>query len=568
MKKIVFLFIILLFTNNLFAVDFYIKKYSVDINIKENSILEVEENILTHFYRPRHGIIRFIPYKYNVDTKTENMKNLFIYGDIYSLYIFDIETPGIKNKIYKEGAYLNIRMGDAAKYVEGDVNYTIKYKIYGAISFLKDYSEFYYNVIGTKWNTNIEKASFRIKLPKNYLPAQGKYFVVRGKLGSKEKVPLVRADYGLLYGETTKPLSPYEGVTVGIWFPQGFLKQGSFFFNLKLFFLNNYLYFIPILVFIIFYLLWVKFGKDTKIVKMAQYNPPPGLTPAEVGFIIDDTGDNRDLISLIFYWATQGYIEIEEVEGKTLLDPKQDYILYKKKELPETAKRFEQILFTSLFLDGPVIKISSLKNKFYKTMNMVNKELIKYITDQNTYEPTSIFLSKVGYIATILFLLGGIILAINLKSFVALISLFLCAVISLFFAKYLLKKTDIGTKKYAHIVGFKEFLEKVEKPRLEVLLKEDPNYFDKILPYAIALNLTKKVAEKFKDLVTSPPRWYRGSYRTRYNTLLLAEKIDDSFKTMTNSLTSTPPKSSSGSGFSGGGGSSGGGFGGGGGSAW
>ncbi len=116
-------------------------------------------------------------------------------------------------------------------------------------------------------------------------------------------------------------------------------------------------------------------------------------------------------------------------------------------------------------------------------------------------------------------------------------------------------------------MGFKEFIERAEKPKLELLLKEDPNYFDKILPYALALGITKKVAEKFKDLVTRPPEWFRGHYTGYYTPILLAEKMDDSFKTISRDLTSAP-QTSSGSSFSGGGSSVGGGFGGGGGSDW
>jgi len=43
---------------------------------------------------------------------------------------------------------------------------------------------------------------------------------------------------------------------------------------------------------------------------------PDNITSAEAGFFIDDKTDNRDLLSLIFYWAAKGCIEIEETEKK------------------------------------------------------------------------------------------------------------------------------------------------------------------------------------------------------------------------------------------------------------
>ena len=46
------------------------------------------------------------------------------------------------------------------------------------------------------------------------------------------------------------------------------------------------------------------------------------------------------------------------------------------------------------------------------------------------------------------------------------------------------KKTKRGTDLYAKLLGFKEFLKSVEKDRLKEFLKQDAQYFDKVLPYA------------------------------------------------------------------------------------
>ena len=35
--------------------------------------------------------------------------------------------------------------------------------------------------------------------------------------------------------------------------------------------------------------------------------------------------------------------------------------------------------------------------------------------------------------------------------------------------------------------GYKVFIEKVEKPQLQALLKQDPMFIDKTLPYAVVL---------------------------------------------------------------------------------
>lgn len=49
------------------------------------------------------------------------------------------------------------------------------------------------------------------------------------------------------------------------------------------------------------------------------------------------------------------------------------------------------------------------------------------------------------------------------------------------------------TRNYEEILskirGFRTFIEKVEKPKLQSLLKEDPLFIDKALPYAVVLGL-------------------------------------------------------------------------------
>ena len=123
---------------------------------------------------------------------------------------------------------------------------------------------------------------------------------------------------------------------------------------------------------------------------------------------------------------------------------------------------------------------------------------------------------------------------------------------------------------YQKLLGFREFIKSVEKDRLQEFLKQDENYFDKVLPYAIVFDMADKWKDKLKGLDVPPPTWYSGNYGgNNFNTVMFMNSLDHSMNAMTNSFYSSPNSSgSSGGSFSGGGGFSGGGFGGGGGSSW
>ncbi|MCK7554305.1 DUF2207 domain-containing protein [Chitinophaga sedimenti] len=144
--------------------------------------------------------------------------------------------------------------------------------------------------------------------------------------------------------------------------------------------------------------------------------------------------------------------------------------------------------------------------------------------------------------------------------------------------------TEIGAELKAEIEGFKEYLSVAEEHRLNILTPPEhtPELFERMLPYAIALEVENEWGRKFKDLLESidyMPDWY-GGRSFAYGRI--GDTFSDRFAT-TVQKSSAPVRSSSGSsGWSGrsssgssswssgssGGGSSGGGGGGGGGGGW
>ena len=61
-------------------------------------------------------------------------------------------------------------------------------------------------------------------------------------------------------------------------------------------------------------------------------------------------------------------------------------------------------------------------------------------------------------------------------------------------------KTYYGEEITSIIKGFKRFLVKSEKNKLEELTTERPSYFYDILPYAYVLNISKSIIKKFENI--------------------------------------------------------------------
>lgn len=135
--------------------------------------------------------------------------------------------------------------------------------------------------------------------------------------------------------------------------------------------------------------------------------------------------------------------------------------------------------------------------------------------------------------------------------------------------KLMPKRTQYGNQMLGKIKGFKNFLQTVEKDKLESMVLQNPNYFYDILPYTYVLGVSDKWISKFETISMQAPSWYNSP--TGFNTTTFGSFMKTTMAS-TNRAMSSSPSSSSSSGSSGGGssggGSSGGGSGGGGGGSW
>jgi uncharacterized membrane protein len=572
MKK-VFPLILFLFVIQLLKAQeaFTIRHYSIDVKINKNASLDFAETLNVHFTEQRHGIIRSIPYQYPLQSLPSGIqkaeRQMEVNGYAHTT-IENIKVPHWKFSVKKSGDYEDIRIGSSEKYVEGDQQYIIKYRVLNAINFFKDHSEFYYNLIGTQWAATIDSADFKIELPEA-LKDTPYYFAASGSYGSKENNTVTKwVGNKIFTGHVSKPLRANEGLTVGIAFPKDYLIKPDYIFR------GIGWMALPILVFIAMYYSWKKWGKDEKVTVQTEYYPPKNISPGISGYIIDGKLDQRDLTALVPYWGAGGFLKVNELQKSSLLGiiKSKDYEFIKVKELPVTALQFEKTLFAGIFKPGDKVKLSDLRNVLYSTMETAKSQLENEINEEDYYVKYSrgmgCFFPFLGIASVVI---GFFALVDDWQEKLWLgTGLIVSGIILISFGIFMSKKTKKGTLLYQKLLGFKEFIKTVEKDRLKEFLKQDENYFDKVLPYAIVFDMADKWKDKLKGLEIPPPKWYSGYYAgSTFNTVMFMNSLDHSMNEMTNSFYSSPHSSgSSGGSFSGGGGFSGGGFGGGGGSSW
>jgi uncharacterized membrane protein len=370
-------------------------------------------------------------------------------------------------------------------------------------------------------------------------------------------------------------LQPGSGLTLVVGLPKGVLPEPS---ALRQFLLraSDYLsvwLLLPIGAFAFMLRRWRSQGRDPvgATALPVRYEPPEGLTPAEVGTVLDESADTLDLTATVLDLAVRGYLVIEEVEStKFLFLSNRDYRL-RRTDLAEAGlKTHEQLLLTALFSSGKSVLTSDLKDKFYAKVPGITQALYKEVSGSNGFFPSAPDRVRANYrMAGMALLVLGPVAGVVQESPLAIGCGVAAGAIVLLFARHMPRRTPAGRKACDDILGFREFVTRVDQDRLERMGGKTAARFEQVLPYAIVLGVADQWATAFAGIYTEPPNWYRSSrYDDGFMPTRFVSDVGRSLSTLGDSLTSRPaPQGGSGSsGFSGG--SSGGGFGGGGGGSW
>jgi uncharacterized membrane protein YgcG len=202
----------------------------------------------------------------------------------------------------------------------GEYTYTLVYKTDRQLGFFTDHDELYWNVTGNGWSFPVDEASATIELP----PAAGKvlsYEAFTGVQGAQGKDfrAWVAASEQIAF-VTTKPLGPYEGLTIVVSWPKGLGSAPSWRTQAEYFVRDiggSIAGLIGLAVLLAYYLIvWVKVGKDPApgpIIPL--YEPPAGMSPGAMRYILDMGYDHRVFAAATINMAVKGFLTIREEHG-------------------------------------------------------------------------------------------------------------------------------------------------------------------------------------------------------------------------------------------------------------
>jgi hypothetical protein len=532
---------------------FIIRDYGVVVRINPDGRLLFTETIEVEFTEPRHGIFRAIPLVNRIG------------GKRHQLIIEDIRVDGHTFERGRENNNLVLKIGDPDRYVEGRQTYLIRYEVANGLNFFKDHVEFYWDLLGVGWEVLVERFHFEVTLPPGLPLTEDDVRLYTGAAGSTGREAQLSvyasAPTPTITGHTERIFQPGEAVTLAVRLPlSAFPKPDETSIWLRL---HGLLLLPAALLSGVLFLIGRSRNRRQAI--MVEFMPPTDISPAVAGGFIDHEVENHDILSLVPLLAYKKYLRLEVEDEKRLWLFHHRNLRFVRLPAPDgVLPDFERTFLDSLFASGEEVELDSLKDRFYTHMNTIRDQVKAWIDSREWYEPDQARYRLLVFGAALVTGLAGVwaLKRDNPDAWWILGA----AALMVFLTRFFRRRNLAGNEIYKKLEGFRRFVVKAERPVLERLLRDDPLYFDKTLPYAVAFGEVKRWTRQFDGLLSEPPSWYYspgrmagqnfdwGTFQSNFS-----EEIND-----IGSVFGSSPSSSS----SGGGGSSGGGSGGGGGGSW
>jgi uncharacterized membrane protein len=542
-----------------------IERFDAAIAVRRDGSVDVTETITAKFTGSWNGIYRTVPVEYHTPQGFNWTLRLELLGatgpEGQSLKVEgERDRHYIKYKIWVPGAE------DATRTV------VLRYRAKNGLRFFEDHDELYWNVTGDEWDVPIQAASARIELPPGATGLRAIAF--NGAYGSTAQDAEVDTAGTTVRVTLTRPLGFHEGLTAVVGWDKGLVAEPTETDRALGFLASNWPLGIPIAVLLGMFALWRRVGRDPRRLPVAvQYDAPDSLTPAEAGTLIDESADMRDITATVVDLAVRGFLKIEEREEKVLLGllTKRDYVFHRLTP-PAGAKALEDHesrVLGGIFEGRSEVRLSELDNEFYQHLSRIRESIYTRLVGRGLYR------SRPDKVKSA-WLVGGIFLGLAIVTFGStvgaawlqmtpvpfVIAGIVSGLIIAGFGRIMPARTVEGARALERVLGFEEFLRRVEGDRLERVVKT-PEMFERFLPFAMAFGVERKWAKAFQDIYREPPTWYVGGSTTGpFDMNGFSSRLGD-LSSRAESTMSSSPRSSDGSGFSGG--SSGGGSGGGGG---
>jgi len=360
---------------------------------------------------------------------------------------------------------------------------------------------------------------------------------------------------------------------------------------------------IPVFVFLrMFCLYWTRGRDPERDSASVQYGPPDDLTPGECGALLENAVAARNITATIVDLSVKGYLAIEQQDDSSLPAPKgcKNYIFHMLKAPSDwnSLKPHERAVLSAIFIPTnplrmlsdamsrlqnatgnsasasafsrvqamttadpalrllsqagdaprPAVALLELQNHFYLHLAGIRESVFDALVAGGYYAHRPdrvrlIYAAKGLVLGFLVAVAGGFLAAVTgTPPLPWILTGILTGLIILASGRLLSARTIAGARTLAKVLGFKEFLGRVEKDHIE-RLERTPELFEKYLPYAMALRVEEKWTQVFDNVTVPAPQWYQRKHGGDFLPVHLVDDLDGTSNEAGSVPTSKPSSS-------------------------
>ena len=240
-----------------------------------------------------------------------------------------------------------------------------------------------------------------------------------------------------------------------------------------------------------------------------HYEVPEGLSVLEVGALMDNVLQSKDLVYEIYDFYFKGIVSFSEGMYMKLNLAKDSAQFL---SLSEVERNTLEILFPGqvavLNLSSASTKLKANRIKRYIYDVLVDKGFYKKASDRVRapfyYVSYCLINLSIGYNLYTFFsgsnLVGGRAFSFGFIPFYLMLGLIISGFVVGYFGTLMSKFTEDGVKKCFEIKGFKEFVITAEKDRVEYFMQNSPEVYKGILPYAFMFGVKERWLAPIENL--------------------------------------------------------------------
>ena len=461
----------------------------------------------------------------------------------------DREIAGFKTKASSENGLRYLTVSNSSGFT-GDQTFTLTYSLPGLVSKGEESQKLELPLLAAQ-DYRVGQVALAVNLPKNFTSFPS---FISGYYGEIiEDYMEFSASGKAVVGTVNVILQDSDSLTMSLTVPEGYFagryKEGG---------LSKVLTVVVILLVVLALLYWWRTLQSTALRPQARTLPPDGVNPGDLPYLL--AGGNADFNMLVSHWATLGYLSF-------YVNKSGHVILRRRMSMGNERRAYERKLFDLLFGNDNLCDGASVRYKKVgeRAMAVLPRYWGKRLYDKRSGSP---FLAKLlcclaSAFATVIAMdavgpekLHGLFLIVGFVAGFA-----LCWLMQSAFGRFYLgdwvrvaigcccgllllilgglggialtmaptvavaafigwqtthggRRSPYGQKVISQTMGFRRFLLHVSEHHLLQMLRRDPQFFYKMLPYAEAMGQGRRFVALFHDVQLEPCQWYEAARGT------------------------------------------------------